>query len=166
MELIESMATDTGSIFNLYVNILQPAQREIGRLWQVNSISVAVEHYATATAQQILHRLSRMVPRGPSGTRASSVSAAKVNIIAWAWRWSATCANWMDGTHTLSERTRRLLPPAVAQIILTFTQLDPPGSTSTEADSNKLSRGGGQRQLCIHRTLNESLRIEVIVRFQ
>ena len=62
MELIESMATDTGSIFNLYVNILQPAQREIGRLWQVNSISVAVEHYATATAQQVLHRLSRMVP--------------------------------------------------------------------------------------------------------
>ena len=62
MELIESMATDAGSIFDLYVHILQPAQREIGRLWQVNSISVAVEHYATATAQQILHRLSRMVP--------------------------------------------------------------------------------------------------------
>jgi methanogenic corrinoid protein MtbC1 len=62
MELMESKATDAGSIFDLYVNILQPAQREIGRLWQVNSISVAVEHYATATAQHILHRLSRMVP--------------------------------------------------------------------------------------------------------
>jgi methanogenic corrinoid protein MtbC1 len=62
MQLIESSATDAGSIFDLYVHILQPAQREIGRLWQVNSISVAVEHYATATAQQILHRLSRMVP--------------------------------------------------------------------------------------------------------
>ena len=62
MQLIESSATDAGSIFDLYVHILQPAQREIGRLWQVNSISVAVEHYATATAQHILHRLSRMVP--------------------------------------------------------------------------------------------------------
>jgi methanogenic corrinoid protein MtbC1 len=62
MELIESRATDAGSIIDLYVHILQPAQCEIGRLWQVNSISVAVEHYATATAQQILHRLSRMVP--------------------------------------------------------------------------------------------------------
>jgi methanogenic corrinoid protein MtbC1 len=61
-QLIESMATDANSIFDLYVHVLQPAQREIGRLWQVNSISVAVEHYATATAQQILHRLSRMVP--------------------------------------------------------------------------------------------------------
>jgi MerR family transcriptional regulator, light-induced transcriptional regulator len=62
MKLIESRATDTASIFDLYVQILQPAQREIGRLWQVNSISVAVEHYATATAQQILHRLSYTVP--------------------------------------------------------------------------------------------------------
>jgi len=61
MKLIESMVTDTSSIFDLYVHILQPAQREIGRLWQVNSISVAMEHYATATAQQILHRLSGMV---------------------------------------------------------------------------------------------------------
>lgn len=62
MQLIESSATDAASIFDLYLHVLQPAQREIGRLWQVNSISVAVEHYATATAQQILHRLSRMVP--------------------------------------------------------------------------------------------------------
>jgi len=62
MQLIESSATDAASIFELYLHVLQPAQREIGKLWQVNSISVAVEHYATATAQQILHRLSRMVP--------------------------------------------------------------------------------------------------------
>jgi methanogenic corrinoid protein MtbC1 len=62
MQLIESSATDANSIFDLYAQVLQPAQREIGRLWQVNSISVAVEHYATATVQRILHRLSRMVP--------------------------------------------------------------------------------------------------------
>ena len=62
MQLMESKVTNGTSVFDLYVQILQPAQREIGRLWQVNSISVAMEHYATATAQQILHRLSRMVP--------------------------------------------------------------------------------------------------------
>jgi MerR family transcriptional regulator, light-induced transcriptional regulator len=62
MQLIESSATDASSIFDLYVHVLQPAQQEIGRLWQVNSISVAMEHYATATAQRILHRLARMVP--------------------------------------------------------------------------------------------------------
>lgn len=70
LRLIESSATDARSIFDLYMHVLQPAQREIGRLWQVNSISVAVEHYATATAQQILHRLSRMVPpRTPRNAR-------------------------------------------------------------------------------------------------
>jgi methanogenic corrinoid protein MtbC1 len=61
VQLIESKATDAASVLDLYFNVLQPAQREIGRLWQVNSISVALEHYATATAQRILHVLSRKV---------------------------------------------------------------------------------------------------------
>jgi methanogenic corrinoid protein MtbC1 len=61
--LIESSVTDADSVLDLYVNVLQPAQREIGRLWQVNSISVAVEHYATATTQRILNRISHSLPR-------------------------------------------------------------------------------------------------------
>jgi methanogenic corrinoid protein MtbC1 len=61
-QLIESRASDAASILDLFVNVLQPAQREIGRLWQMNSISVAVEHYATATTESILHRLSRATP--------------------------------------------------------------------------------------------------------
>jgi methanogenic corrinoid protein MtbC1 len=67
VQLIESKATDAASVLDLYVNVLQPAQREIGRLWQVNSISVALEHYATATAQRILHVLSRKVTTHTSG---------------------------------------------------------------------------------------------------
>jgi MerR family transcriptional regulator, light-induced transcriptional regulator len=67
VQLIESKATDAASVLDLYFNVLQPAQREIGRLWQVNSISVALEHYATATAQRILHVLSRKVPTGTNG---------------------------------------------------------------------------------------------------
>src|SRR4051794_25333294 len=35
------------SIQDLYMRILQPVQYEIGRLWQLNRISVAQEHYAT-----------------------------------------------------------------------------------------------------------------------
>jgi methanogenic corrinoid protein MtbC1 len=61
-KLIESRATDAHSVLDLYVNVLQPAQREIGRLWQVNAISVAAEHYATATTQKILNRLSHAIP--------------------------------------------------------------------------------------------------------
>ena len=57
-ELIESAATDEASIFEIFVNVLQPAQREVGRLWQINDISVAIEHFATATTSRILHSLS------------------------------------------------------------------------------------------------------------
>ena len=62
IRLIESKAADADNVLDLFVNVLQPAQREIGRLWQVNSISIAVEHYATSITQRILHRLSHLVP--------------------------------------------------------------------------------------------------------
>lgn len=41
----------------LYVQVLQPALREIGRLWQENEISVADEHLATAITQAAMTRL-------------------------------------------------------------------------------------------------------------
>jgi methylmalonyl-CoA mutase cobalamin-binding domain/chain len=37
--------------------VLQCAQREIGRLWQTNQISVAEEHYCTAVTQLIISQL-------------------------------------------------------------------------------------------------------------
>jgi methanogenic corrinoid protein MtbC1 len=53
----------------IYVEVLQPALYEAGRLWQQNRISVAEEHYCTAVTQRVLGKLysdflaSR--PRGP-----------------------------------------------------------------------------------------------------
>ena len=40
----------------LYLHVLQPSMREIGRLWQVNEISVAEEHLATAITQMVMAR--------------------------------------------------------------------------------------------------------------
>jgi methanogenic corrinoid protein MtbC1 len=40
----------------LYVDVFQPALREIGRLWQENQISVADEHLATAITQAAMAR--------------------------------------------------------------------------------------------------------------
>jgi methanogenic corrinoid protein MtbC1 len=75
--LIESQATDAHSVVDLYLSVLQPAQREIGRLWQVNAISVAAEHYATATTQKILNRLSHAVPpRGKHNARFAGLCPA------------------------------------------------------------------------------------------
>ena len=42
----------------LYLEVLQPAMREIGRLWQENEMTVAEEHLATAITMSVMMRLS------------------------------------------------------------------------------------------------------------
>ncbi len=41
----------------IYLDVFQPVQREIGRLWQTNQISVAQEHYCTAATQLVMSML-------------------------------------------------------------------------------------------------------------
>ncbi len=45
------------SIRDIYLHVFQRSQREIGRLWQTNQISVAQEHYCTAATQVIMSQL-------------------------------------------------------------------------------------------------------------
>lgn len=54
--ILEAAAAGT-SVRDIYLGVFQPAQREIGRLWQMNLISVAQEHYFTATTQLIMSQL-------------------------------------------------------------------------------------------------------------
>lgn len=42
---------------DIYLHVFQPTQREVGRLWQMNKISVAHEHYCTASTQLIMSQL-------------------------------------------------------------------------------------------------------------
>ena len=44
-------------IRDLYLEVFQPCQQEVGRLWQMNQISVAQEHYCTAATQLIMSQL-------------------------------------------------------------------------------------------------------------
>ncbi|MVO99844.1 cobalamin B12-binding domain-containing protein [Paenibacillus lutrae] len=44
-------------ITDLYLHVFQPSQREIGRLWQTNQISVAQEHLCTAATQMVMSHL-------------------------------------------------------------------------------------------------------------
>lgn len=44
-------------VSEVYLEVLQPVQHELGRLWQANLISVAQEHYATAVTQMIMAQL-------------------------------------------------------------------------------------------------------------
>jgi methanogenic corrinoid protein MtbC1 len=45
------------SLQDIYLQVLQPCQHEIGRLWQMNRISVAQEHYCTAATQLVMSQL-------------------------------------------------------------------------------------------------------------
>ncbi|HYP46013.1 MAG TPA: cobalamin-dependent protein [Propionibacteriaceae bacterium] len=51
---------------DLYLQVIQPAQYEIGRLWQNNRVSVAEEHIATGISQLGLSLLYPAITRAPA----------------------------------------------------------------------------------------------------
>jgi methanogenic corrinoid protein MtbC1 len=57
------------SAAELQLQVVQPAQYEIGRLWQDNRITVAQEHLATAISQLVLAHLYRHLRREESNGR-------------------------------------------------------------------------------------------------
>jgi methanogenic corrinoid protein MtbC1 len=44
-------------IGRLYLHVLQPALREVGRLWQTNRINVGQEHFCSASTQVVMSQL-------------------------------------------------------------------------------------------------------------
>src|ERR1044072_7031396 len=51
-------AVDNGvSVRDVYLHVFQRSQREVGRLWQLNRLSVAQEHYCTAATQLVMSQL-------------------------------------------------------------------------------------------------------------
>ena len=52
--VIDEATREGVSIRDFYLHVFQPVQREIGRLWQNNEISVAEEHYCTASTQAVM----------------------------------------------------------------------------------------------------------------
>jgi MerR family transcriptional regulator, light-induced transcriptional regulator len=60
------------SVPDVYVEILQPAQYEIGRLWERNEITVANEHMATAITQYVVAQLYSQL-QVPERTRGNAL---------------------------------------------------------------------------------------------
>ncbi len=54
--VLDAVQEGTG-VKDIYTHVFQTSQREIGRLWQTNQISVAQEHYCTASTQLIMSQL-------------------------------------------------------------------------------------------------------------
>ena len=59
-----------------YLDVLLPAQREVGRLWHAGELSIAEEHFVTATTRQAMSLLSRL--GSPAGSNGKTVVAASV----------------------------------------------------------------------------------------
>lgn len=56
-QLIQDAFKNGVSVRDLYLYVFQKTQRELGRLWHENKITVACEHYCTAATQLILSQL-------------------------------------------------------------------------------------------------------------
>jgi len=68
-QLIMSAVAAGTSVKQIYLHVFQPAQYEIGRLWQVNRMSVAEEHYCTAATQLIMSQLYSYIFASPKHGR-------------------------------------------------------------------------------------------------
>ncbi len=56
-QLIMDAVAGGTPVKDIYLNVFQAVQHEIGRLWQINQLSVAQEHYCTAATQLIMSQL-------------------------------------------------------------------------------------------------------------
>ncbi len=55
--LIETALEQGATIADIYLGVFQPVLREVGRLWQLNHLGVAHEHFISAATQTIMSRL-------------------------------------------------------------------------------------------------------------
>jgi MerR family transcriptional regulator, light-induced transcriptional regulator len=76
LRLVVGAAEEGADIRSLYEDVLAPVQREIGRLWQRDEITVAKEHYCTAVTQLVVAQLHPYVFSTPrNGWRLVATSA-------------------------------------------------------------------------------------------
>jgi methanogenic corrinoid protein MtbC1 len=68
IDIIMQAVKDQMRIQDIYLEILAPVQEEIGNLWLEGEISVAMEHFATATTEGIMARL-RSLAKTPKEER-------------------------------------------------------------------------------------------------
>ena len=66
LEVIDEAVANGTSMSSIYLDVIQAAQYEIGRLWEENAISIATEHQATAISQLALAKLYAKLPRDAS----------------------------------------------------------------------------------------------------
>lgn len=66
---IDRAIEDGVSIKALYLDVFQSSQRELGRLWQLNQITVAQEHFCTAATLTTMNQFYRAILETPRNGR-------------------------------------------------------------------------------------------------
>jgi MerR family transcriptional regulator, light-induced transcriptional regulator len=81
---VENALRDGLSLRVLYLEVFQPALREVGRRWETGALSVAQEHLATAITQTAMSRLAaelfRRAPAGGPSVRAACVETERHDV--------------------------------------------------------------------------------------
>jgi methanogenic corrinoid protein MtbC1 len=73
--LILAAVENKVGIRDIYCQVFEPCQYEIGRLWQANVVSIAQEHYCTASTQLIMSQLYPLIFRTDRTSRGTIVAA-------------------------------------------------------------------------------------------
>ena len=68
------------SVESAYLDVLVPAQREVGRLWHAGEMGVAEEHLVTQTTQRLMGLLAMKAPRQPANGRTAICAAVAGNV--------------------------------------------------------------------------------------
>ena len=58
-------AVSEHDVRRLYLDVLLPAQAEVGRMWAAGEINVAEEHFASTTTKSVMAQLLQHAPRAP-----------------------------------------------------------------------------------------------------
>lgn len=67
------------SIRTVYLEVLLPVQREVGRMWHINELSVAEEHFATSTTRAVMAQLMAEAPVAASNQCVILLAAVEGN---------------------------------------------------------------------------------------
>lgn len=78
--LVDAAVRDGLPLKQLYLDVFQRSQREIGRLWQLNRVSVAQEHFCTAATQVIMNQYYPRVLEAPRNGRKATAFCVAGNL--------------------------------------------------------------------------------------
>jgi methanogenic corrinoid protein MtbC1 len=80
MQLIIDAVDRGTSIADAFLRVLLPAQKEVGRLWHLNELSVSEEHMVSQTTQRLMPALMLRAPRKPDNGYTALAGAVAGNI--------------------------------------------------------------------------------------